>query len=94
MMKKALTLLCAGLTLAASAQIVPMIELQGESDVSPYEGQTVTVSGKVTEHFGDSWYMQDAFGAWNGIYIEGPAVSIPANPRWVTCLKSAVPSQR
>ncbi|MFZ9055470.1 MAG: hypothetical protein ACO2ZL_06650 [Flavobacteriales bacterium] len=80
MMKKMLTLFFAGLTVAASAQIVPMIELQGESDVSPYAGQTVTVSGKVTEYFGDSWYMQDGFGSWNGVYIEGPTVAIPANP--------------
>lgn len=61
-------------------QITPLIEIQGQVDVSPYEGQEVTISGKVTEYFGDSWYMQDAFGAWNGIYVVGPDVNIPANP--------------
>ena len=67
----------------ASAQITPFIEIQGEAAASPYENQTVTVSGKVTETFGDSWYMQDAYGAWNGLYIVGPNVVIPANaPYW------------
>jgi hypothetical protein len=67
----------------ASAQITPFIEIQGEAAASPYENQTVTVSGKVTETFGDSWYMQDAYGAWNGLYIVGPDVVIPANaPYW------------
>jgi len=79
-MKNTLTLFFTVFAFAADAQIVPMIDLQGEAAVSPYDGQTVTVSGKVTEYFGESWYMQDAFGAWNGVYIEGPAVTIPANP--------------
>lgn len=67
----------------ASAQAIPFIEIQGEAAASPYENQTVTVSGKVTEAFGDSWYMQDAYGAWNGLYVVGPGVLIPANvPYW------------
>ncbi len=70
-------------TFSVTAQIVPLIEIQGESDLSPYNGQTVTISGKVTEYFGESWYMQDAFGAWNGVFVEGPGVVIPANaPYW------------
>ena len=65
------------------AQSVPIIEIQGQTDTSPFEGQVVTITGKVTEYFGDHWYMQDAFGAWNGIYIVGPDVVIPANtPYW------------
>ncbi len=68
---------------SANGQLIPIIEIQGEAEVSPYDGQTVTISGKVTEYFGDSWYMQDAFGAWNGVYVEGPDVMIPANsPYW------------
>lgn len=67
----------------ASAQVIPFIEIQGEAAASPFENQIVTVSGKVTEAFGDSWYMQDAYGAWNGLYIVGPDVVIPANvPYW------------
>ena len=72
-----------GAAISASAQIVPFIEVQGEGDTSPYENQQITVSGKVTETFGDSWYMQDDYGAWNGLYIVGPDVVIPANvPYW------------
>ena len=44
---------------SANGQLIPIIEIQGEAEVSPYDGQTVTISGKVTEYFGDSWYMQD-----------------------------------
>ena len=29
-------------------------------------------AGKVTEYFGDTWYIQDDFGAWNGIFCVGP----------------------
>ena len=64
------------------AQILSCSEVQGETDVSPYEGQTVTISGKVTEYFGDTWYIQDDFGAWNGIYCVGPDVIVDANPPW------------
>ena len=72
-----------GAAISASAQIIPFIEVQGEGDASPYENQQITVSGKVTETFGDSWYMQDDYGAWNGLYIVGPDVVIPANvPYW------------
>lgn len=72
-----------GAAISASAQIIPFIEVQGEGDTSPYVDQQITVSGKVTETFGDSWYMQDDYGAWNGLYIVGPDVVIPANvPYW------------
>jgi len=47
---------------------------------SPFEGQEVSVTGKVTEFFGDSWYMQDDFGPWNGVYVVGPEVSIASYP--------------
>ena len=67
---------------AAQAQILSCAEVQGEADMSPYEGQTVTISGKVTEYFGDTWYIQDDFGAWNGIYCVGPDVVVEANPPW------------
>ena len=59
-----------------SAQFTSLIEVQGEGIASPFEGQEVSVTGKVTEFFGDSWYMQDDFGPWNGVYVVGPEVSI------------------
>ena len=66
----------------AGAQTLTCAEIQGEADVSPYEGMEVTVSGKVTVFYGDMWYLQDGFGAWNGLYCVGPDVIIDANPPW------------
>lgn len=67
----------------ALAQVIPLADVQGQQDSSPYENQVITVSGKVTEAFGDTWYLQDDYGAWNGLYIVGPGVVIPANvPYW------------
>ena len=45
------------------AQVIPLADVQGQTDVSPCENQSVTVSGKVTEAFGDTWYLQDDYGA-------------------------------
>lgn len=70
------------LPVSLQAQILSCAEVQGQTDSSPYEGQAVTVSGKVTEYFGDTWYIQDDFGAWNGIYCVGPNVVVDANPPW------------
>ena len=68
---------------AADAQIISLADVQGQAGSSPYENQQVTVSGKVTEAFGDTWYLQDDYGAWNGLYVVGPDVVIPANvPYW------------
>jgi len=76
----AFALLCASV---ANAQIIPLADVQGQAESSPYENQQVTVSGKVTEAFGDTWYLQDDYGAWNGLYVVGPEVVIPANvPYW------------
>ena len=85
-MKPFLTIpLVVALTLCSPlyAQVIPLADVQGQTDVSPYENQSVTVSGKVTEAFGDTWYLQDDYGAWNGLYVVGPGVVIPANvPYW------------
>lgn len=62
--------------------IIPIIEVQGETVTSPYVNQEVTINGKVTEPFGDSWYMQDEFGAWNGIYVIEETLMVPPNPPW------------
>ena len=73
-----LLLLCA----TGKSQTLTCAEIQGESEVSPYEGQEVTVSGKVTVYFGDVWYIQDDYGPWNGLMCVGPNVIIEANPPW------------
>ena len=72
----ALFLLCA----TGKSQTLTCAEIQGESEVSPYDGQEVTVSGKVTVYFGDVWYIQDDYGPWNGLMCVGPNVIIEANP--------------
>jgi hypothetical protein len=85
-MKSIYTLLSAFAFLCATtanAQIIPLADVQGQVESSPYENQQVNVSGKVTEAFGDTWYLQDDYGAWNGLYVVGPDVVIPANvPYW------------
>lgn len=43
--------------------------IQGQTDVSPYNNQTVTTSGIVTGIFSKGYFIQDGIGAWNGIYI-------------------------
>jgi predicted extracellular nuclease len=40
-----------------------------ENGDSPYNGQTVTVSGTVTGFNRDKFYIQDAEAAWSGLYI-------------------------
>lgn len=43
--------------------------LQGQSNSSPYEDQVISTSGIVTGVFGTNFYLQDGYGAWNGIYV-------------------------
>ena len=92
--KTLLPFLLLAVSVNALAQVIPLADMQGQQDSSPYENQVITVSGKVTEAFGDTWYLQDDYGAWNGLYIGGPGVVIPANVpywnsdrhrRWVMC---------
>ncbi|MEA1874712.1 MAG: T9SS type A sorting domain-containing protein [Bacteroidota bacterium] len=65
----------------AASGITPIYDIQyvdGTND-SPLIDQEVTVEGVVTAVNGDNFWMQDAAGAWNGIYIYyattgGPAI--------------------
>ncbi len=70
--KGGVLLLLAGSLLAQ--QVVTIEEVQGHSDSSPYEGQTVTVYGIVTA--GSAWvhdlrgfFIQEAPGAWHGVFV-------------------------
>ena len=65
-----------------SAQTLTCAEVQGETTSSPFEGEQVTISGKVTVFFGDVWYIQDEYGPWNGLRCVGPDVIIEPNPPW------------
>ena len=42
---------------------------EAEDGASPYNGQTVTVSGTVTALNSDKFYIQDEEAAWSGLYI-------------------------
>ncbi|MCK5088028.1 MAG: T9SS type A sorting domain-containing protein [Melioribacteraceae bacterium] len=44
-------------------------EIQGGVDASPYVDVAVQTSGTVTGIDGNGYYIQDADGAWNGIYV-------------------------
>ena len=49
--------------------ITPISEIQGESEFSPYEGESVNTTGIVTGAFANSFYIQDGSEPWSGIYI-------------------------
>ncbi len=42
---------------------------------SPYNGMNVTTQGVVTAVFGDTIFIQDGDGAWNGLQLYSPSVS-------------------
>ena len=44
-------------------------EIQGQADVSPHEGEYVSTSGYVTAVSPFSFFIQDGYGLWNGIYV-------------------------
>ena len=49
--------------------ITPISEIQGQSEFSPFEGQSVNTTGIVTGAFANSFYIQDGATPWSGIYI-------------------------
>lgn len=53
-------------------EIISIYDIQGQVDVSPYAEQTVSTTGIVTANFGDSYFIQDGKGAWNGLNIYDP----------------------
>ncbi len=67
-----------------AGQTLPIASIQGNTSVSPYVDSTVTILAYVTEAHGENWYMQDAYGAWNGIRVIGPDLLVPSNPPWWT----------
>ncbi|PLX15784.1 MAG: hypothetical protein C0599_16190 [Salinivirgaceae bacterium] len=49
--------------------IKTIAEVQGEQAASPFDGQEVTITGIVTGNFGDGFFLQDGYGAWNGVFV-------------------------
>jgi len=52
-----------------SGTITSIYDIQGQQDDSPYDGQVVSTTGVVTANFGNSYFIQDGSGAWNGLFI-------------------------
>jgi endonuclease I len=52
-----------------SGTITTIKEIQGEKSASDYDGQTKSTTGVVTASIGSGYYIQDGYGAWNGLYI-------------------------
>lgn len=50
-------------------QEVPIYDIQGQTGLSPYEGQDVTTSGIVTGIAYNGYFIQDGSGPWNGIFV-------------------------
>ncbi|MFC1618880.1 T9SS type A sorting domain-containing protein [Candidatus Neomarinimicrobiota bacterium] len=77
-MKRMLTVLSLGITIALGQTITPIADIQyvadpGTDDASPLDGTVVTVSGVVTAEYWGTYknrtmYIQDADSAWSGIY--------------------------
>ena len=57
------------ITVFASVGNVFISDVQGETSSSPYVGQVVTTSGIVTGVAENGFFIQDAYGPWNGIWI-------------------------
>ena len=49
--------------------IVSIYDIQGQQESSPYDGQVVSTTGVVTANFGDSYFIQDGSGGWNGLFV-------------------------
>ena len=49
--------------------IVSIYDIQGQQENTPYEGQVVSTTGVVTANFGTSYFIQDGYGDWNGLFI-------------------------
>lgn len=52
-----------------TGDLVTIYDVQGQTDISPYDGETVSISGIVTANFGSSYFVQDGTGLWNGLFI-------------------------
>ncbi|MCK4662991.1 MAG: choice-of-anchor D domain-containing protein [Bacteroidales bacterium] len=48
---------------------ITIADIQGETEVSPYEGQFVTTSGIVTTSYSSGYFLQDGEGEWNGVMV-------------------------
>ena len=54
-------------SISLSAQTI--VDIQGNGDVSPYDGQIVTTTGIVTAIAPQGYFIQDGFTLRSGIYV-------------------------
>jgi endonuclease I len=52
-----------------NGELVSIYDIQGQTDVSPYDSLIVSTTGVVTANFGDSYFIQDGPGEWNGLFV-------------------------
>lgn len=52
-----------------TGDITTIYDIQGQTDVSPYNGEIVSTTGIVTANFGESYFIQDGYSEWNGLFI-------------------------
>ncbi|MBT3206907.1 MAG: T9SS type A sorting domain-containing protein [Bacteroidetes bacterium] len=52
-----------------SGTLTSIYDIQGQTTNSPYQGQTVSITGVVTGAFGSNFFLQNGSGAWNGVYV-------------------------
>ncbi|NLO51966.1 MAG: T9SS type A sorting domain-containing protein [Bacteroidales bacterium] len=52
--------------------LTSIYDIQGQTNVSPFNGQTVSTTGVVTANFGENYFLQNGNGAWNGLFIYDP----------------------
>lgn len=52
-----------------TGSLVSIYDIQGQKDTSDYIEQVVSTTGVVTGNFGTSYFIQDGYGPWNGLFI-------------------------
>lgn len=55
-----------------TGEIESIYDIQGQINVSPFEGQIVSTTGVVTANFGENYFIQNGQGEWNGLFIFDP----------------------
>lgn len=49
--------------------LTSIYDIQGQTAISPYSGQTISTSGVVTASFGADFFLQNGGGPWSGIFV-------------------------
>ncbi len=52
--------------------LTTIYDIQGQTEVSPLEGEVLSTTGIVTANFGENYFIQDGAGEWNGMFIYDP----------------------